>query len=71
MTNSMGHALLLLTICFMGAALLLTLMTYAESTLDRDQATDSFFRSLAHRLGHHERPDLVRAEAPTETVRHP
>ncbi|HEU4566502.1 MAG TPA: hypothetical protein VFR99_00610 [Marmoricola sp.] len=70
MTNSMGHALLLLTICFMGAALLLTLMTYAESSLDRDGG-DSFFRSLAHRLGHHERPDLVRAEAPQETVRHP
>lgn len=63
MTNSMGHALVLLTICFMGAGLLLTLMTYAESTLDNEDAS---LRSLFRRLVHHEEPQVVRVETPRE-----
>jgi hypothetical protein len=58
MTNSMGHALLLLTICFMGAGVLLTLMTYAESTLDKD---DPKLRPLVRRLWHRGHPEVVHA----------
>ena len=61
MTNSMGHALVLLTCCFMGVGLLLTLMTYAESTLDRDEPG---LRSLVRRLWHHGDPQAVRAREP-------
>jgi hypothetical protein len=69
MTNSLGHALMLLTICFMGAGLLLTLMTYAESTLDRDPVDDATpLRSLLRRMSRHSEPQVVRAETPTESV---
>lgn len=68
MNNSMGHALVLLVICFTGAGLLLTLMTYAESTLDRHDAP---VRALLRRLWHHRQPELVRVEAPAKTPRMP
>lgn len=63
MTNSMGHALLLLVICFAGAGVLLTLMTYAESTLDRD---DPKLRSLVRWPWRHEEPQAVRAHEPAQ-----
>jgi len=66
MTNSMGHALLLLAICFMGVALLLTLMTWAESTLDND---DPRLRPLVRRLWQHAHPQPVRVEATRDTAR--
>jgi hypothetical protein len=63
MTNSMGHALLLLTVCIAGAGALLTLMAYAESTLDQD---DPKLRSLVRRLWRHGEPQVVRAQEPTQ-----
>jgi hypothetical protein len=48
--------------------LLLTLMTYAESTLDRHDAP---VRALLRRLWHHRQPELVRVEAPAKTPRMP
>lgn len=64
MTNSMGHALILLTLCFAGAGLLLTLMTYAESTLDR---RDEGVPGLLRRLWPHREPEVARVEAPADS----
>lgn len=63
MTNSMGHALLLLTICLAGAGILLTLMAYAETTLDRD---DPKLRSPVRRLRHRGEPQVVHAHEPAQ-----
>lgn len=60
MYNDMSHVLGLLAACFVGAGLLLAMLTYAESTLDRDDAT---FSAWVRRVWEgHTRRQLARVE---------